>query len=69
MTVARFRELPAWRRFLPLALFLTALAASLLRGFGIPQIAAAVAFPLNLAALAIAITEIRAHRRQQQLRA
>ncbi|GAA4778636.1 hypothetical protein GCM10023329_29620 [Streptomyces sanyensis] len=28
--VARFHELPTWRRFLPLALFLTALVASLL---------------------------------------
>ncbi|MEU3206515.1 hypothetical protein ABZ702_22115 [Streptomyces cyaneofuscatus] len=65
VTVARFRELPTRRRFLPLALFLTVLAASILRGAGIPQIAAAIAFPLNLAALILAITEIRTHRHRQ----
>ncbi|MFG2868855.1 hypothetical protein ACGFZH_11185 [Streptomyces zaomyceticus] len=57
---------PARRPTLPLALFLTALAASLLRGAGIPQIAAAIAFPLNLAALILAITEIRTHRHRHR---
>ncbi|GLW50173.1 hypothetical protein Stsp02_58340 [Streptomyces sp. NBRC 14336] len=60
--VARTRDLPAWRRYLPLALLLIAGAASLLRAFGIPQIAEAVSFPFNLAAVVLALREVRARR-------
>ncbi|MFF4761099.1 hypothetical protein [Streptomyces sp. NPDC001292] len=59
LTVARMRNLPAWRRYLPLSLFLIALGASLLRAFDLPQIANAIAFPLNLAALVTSLHEIR----------
>ncbi|MBL3666342.1 hypothetical protein JL475_10125 [Streptomyces sp. M2CJ-2] len=62
VTVARMRDLPTWRRYLPLTLFLIATTASLLRAFDIPQIANAVAFPLNLAALVLSLREIRARR-------
>ncbi|MFJ7128519.1 hypothetical protein [Streptomyces sp. NPDC098101] len=62
VTVARMRELPAWRRFLPLALFLLALAASLLRSVDVREVADAVAFPLNLAAVLLSVREIRARR-------
>ncbi|MER7762242.1 hypothetical protein [Streptomyces sp. NPDC097619] len=60
VAVARMRELPAWRRALPLVLCLAALVASLLRAFDIRAVADAVAFPLNLAALVLASREIRA---------
>ncbi|MER6975871.1 hypothetical protein [Streptomyces carpinensis] len=60
LTVARMRHLPAWRRCLPLSLFLIALSASLLRAFDVPQIANAIAFPLNLAAIVTSLHEIRA---------
>ncbi|MFI5860292.1 hypothetical protein [Streptomyces sp. NPDC051546] len=43
---------------------LPALATSLLRGFGIPAVADAVAFPLNLAAIVLSVREIRADRRR-----
>jgi hypothetical protein len=62
LTVARMRDLPAWRRYLPLSLLLISLGASLLRAFDIPQIADAVAFPLNLAAVVMSLREIRARR-------
>ncbi|MER7909548.1 hypothetical protein [Streptomyces sp. NPDC096068] len=62
VTVARMRELPAWRRFLPLALFLLALTASLLRSVDVREVADAVAFPLNLAAVLLSVREIRARR-------
>ncbi|WP_240450089.1 hypothetical protein [Streptomyces sp. S1] len=62
VTVARMRELPVWRRFLPPALFLLALAASLLRSVGVREVADAVAFPLNLAAVLLSVREIRARR-------
>ncbi|MCM1974155.1 hypothetical protein [Streptomyces sp. G1] len=62
VTVVRMRDLPVWRRYLPLALFLIADAASLLRAFGIPQIAEAIAFPCNLVGLVLALREIRARR-------
>lgn len=64
LMVARMRDLPAWRRCLPLVLLLTAPGASLLRAVDIPQAADAVAFPLNLAALTTSRLEIRAHRRR-----
>ncbi|MPY51413.1 hypothetical protein [Streptomyces acidicola] len=59
LTVARMRDLPVWRRYLPLSFFLIALAASLLRAFDIPQMANAIAFPLNLAAIVMSLREIR----------
>lgn len=62
VTVARMRHLPAWRRYLPLCLFLLSLTASALRAVGIPDIANAVAFPLNLAVIALSVREIRARR-------
>ncbi|WP_432128239.1 hypothetical protein [Streptomyces sp. bgisy082] len=64
VTVARVRELPAWRRFLPLSLFLVALAASLLRAVDVREIADAIAFPLNAAAVLLSVREIRARRRR-----
>lgn len=64
VTVARMRDLPAWRRFLPLALFLIAAGASALRAFDIPEVANAIAFPLNLAVVLLALREIR-NRRQR----
>ncbi|MEU6009993.1 MULTISPECIES: hypothetical protein [unclassified Streptomyces] len=67
LTVARMQDLPAWRRYLPLSLFLIALSASLLRAFDIPQIANAIAFPLNLAVVVTSLYEIRA--RQSRNRA
>lgn len=62
IAVARMRDIPAWRRFLPLCLFLLANGASLLRAFGIPQVADAVAFPLNLAAVLLSLGEFRGRR-------
>ncbi|MDH2393002.1 hypothetical protein QCN29_30345 [Streptomyces sp. HNM0663] len=62
VTVARMRDLPTWRRYLPLSFFLFAAAASLLRAFDIPQIADVAAFPLNLAAIVLSLREIRARR-------
>ncbi|WP_329276745.1 hypothetical protein [Streptomyces sp. NBC_01451] len=62
VTVARTRDLPTWRRFLPLALFLIAAGASALRAFDIPQVANAVAFPLNLAVVVLSLREIRKRR-------
>ncbi|MFJ9551433.1 hypothetical protein [Streptomyces erythrochromogenes] len=62
VTVARIRDIPAWRRALPLTLFLLSLAASLLRAVDIPAVANAVAFPLNLAAIILSVREIRARR-------
>ncbi|MFE7187054.1 hypothetical protein [Streptomyces erythrochromogenes] len=62
VTVARIRDIPAWRRALPLTLLLLSLAASLLRAFDIPAVANAVAFPLNLAAIILSVREIRARR-------
>ncbi|MGW0957124.1 hypothetical protein [Streptomyces sp. NPDC002545] len=67
LTVARMQDLPTWRRHLPLSLFLIALSASLLRAFDIPQIANAIAFPLNLAVVVTSLYEIRA--RQSRNRA
>ncbi|MFE3853071.1 hypothetical protein ACFXPN_18275 [Streptomyces griseorubiginosus] len=63
------RDLPRWRRFLPLSLFLLAAAASLLRAFDIPQLANAVAFPLNLAVVLLALREIRGHRQRREVNA
>ncbi|RMB82839.1 hypothetical protein CTZ28_27765 [Streptomyces shenzhenensis] len=63
VTVARMRDLPPWRRFLPLALFLIAAGASLLRAIDIPEVANAIAFPLNLAVVLLSLREIRSHRR------
>ncbi|MFC8293371.1 hypothetical protein ACFUJ0_28980 [Streptomyces sp. NPDC057242] len=64
VTVARMQELPPWRRFLPLGLFLVALTASLLRAVDVREIADAVAFPLNAAAVLLSVREIRARRRR-----
>ncbi|MFJ4790765.1 hypothetical protein [Streptomyces sp. NPDC088794] len=66
VTVARMRDLSAWRRFLPLALFLIAAGASLLRAFDIPEAANAIAFPLNLAVVVLSLREIRIRRQQAQ---
>jgi hypothetical protein len=65
VAVTRMRELPRWLRFLPLALFLLASSASLLRAFGIPQVAIAVALPLNLAVVLLALREIRQRRHRR----
>ncbi|MFF3342990.1 hypothetical protein [Streptomyces flavidovirens] len=62
MKAARLPDIPPWRRFLPLALLLTATAASLLRAIDIPQPANLIAFPLNIAAIALAGRELAVHR-------
>ncbi|MGW4824625.1 hypothetical protein ACWEP4_38305 [Streptomyces sp. NPDC004227] len=62
LTVARMQDLPAWRRYLPLSLFLFSNLASALRAFDIPQIASVIAFPLNLAVVVLSLHEIRARR-------
>ncbi|MEI5595845.1 hypothetical protein [Streptomyces brasiliscabiei] len=67
VTVARMQGIPAWRRYLPLSLFLIAGGASLLRAFGIPEIANAVAFPFNLAAILLSLREIRAQRAKSRV--
>ncbi|MFJ9795424.1 hypothetical protein [Streptomyces sp. NPDC101145] len=59
---ARLSDIPRWRRFLPLVLLLTATALSLLRAVEITQPANLIAFPLNIAAIALAGREIAAHR-------
>lgn len=69
LTVARLRDLPLWRRYLPLLSFLLAATASLLRGLGIPEPADVVAFPLNLAALVLSLRTIRARRAADRARA
>ncbi|MGA5638578.1 hypothetical protein ACPCTN_07540 [Streptomyces cinereoruber] len=69
VTVARMRELPAWRRFLPLTLLLIALSASLLRAADIRWVAEAIAFPLNLAVVLLSTYEIRARRLRNRLEA
>lgn len=66
VTVARMRDIPTWRRFLPLGLFLTAAGASLLRAFDIPEVADAVAVPLNLAVVLLPLREIRGRRQHRQ---
>ncbi|UUN28259.1 hypothetical protein [Streptomyces sp. FIT100] len=65
VTVARMRDIPTWRRFLPLALFLASNAASLLRAFDRPEIANVAAFPLNVAVVLVALAEIRGSRRRR----
>ncbi|MEV4975797.1 hypothetical protein [Streptomyces scopuliridis] len=65
LRVTRLRDLPTWRRFLPLSLLALSTAASLLRAADIPQVANAVAFPLLLAAIAVAVTEVRAEIRRR----
>ncbi|MFB6981698.1 hypothetical protein [Streptomyces scopuliridis] len=64
LRVTKLRDLPTWRRFLPLSLLALSTAASLLRAADIPQVANAVAFPLLLAAIAVAVTEVRAEIRR-----
>ncbi|WP_255311194.1 hypothetical protein [Streptomyces viridosporus] len=66
VTVARMRDLPPWRRFLPLSLLLVATGASLLRSVDIPQVADAVAFPLNLTAVLLSLKEIRGRRHRRE---
>ncbi|MGW3660034.1 hypothetical protein ACWD6R_32290 [Streptomyces sp. NPDC005151] len=58
--VARMRDLPTWRRYLPLGLLTLSVAASLLRAVDIPQIGEVAAFPLTLAAIAVSLVEVRA---------
>lgn len=62
VTVARMRDIPTWRRFLPLCLFLLSNGASLLRAFDVPQVANVVAFPLNLAVVLLSLWEFRGRR-------
>ncbi|MFG2754970.1 hypothetical protein [Streptomyces wuyuanensis] len=66
VAVARLRDLPLWRRLLPLSLLLVSTAASLLRAFGVPEVANAVAFPLNLAVVLLSFGEILAGRRRRE---
>ncbi|MFC9590314.1 hypothetical protein ACFTUC_11130 [Streptomyces sp. NPDC056944] len=64
VTVLRMKDLPGWRRAFPLVCLLAASAASAFRAAGVPEVAGAVAFPLNLAALVVALSEMRAARRR-----
>jgi hypothetical protein len=62
LTAARLPGLPRWRRLLPLTLLLAATGASLLRAADLPEPARLIAFPCNVAAIALAGREIRADR-------
>ncbi|MEU8617358.1 hypothetical protein [Streptomyces sp. NPDC048623] len=66
VTVARIKDLPLWRRYLPLALFLASVVASALRAFDMPDVANAVAFPLNVAVVVVALAEMRAARQRRE---
>lgn len=66
VTVARMQDIPTWRRLLPMSLFLLAAGASLLRAFDIPEVANAVASPLNLAVVLLSIWELRGRRRRRE---
>ncbi|MEZ3181993.1 hypothetical protein KYY02_25970 [Streptomyces pimonensis] len=66
VTVFRIRDLPWWRRCLPLTLLLASTTASLLRAFELPEVANVVSFPLNAAAIVVALTEIRAARQRRE---
>ncbi|MFD8050177.1 hypothetical protein ACFV5E_42885 [Streptomyces chartreusis] len=55
-------DIPRWRRLLPLGLLLTATGASLLRAVDLPEPASLIAFPCNVAAIALAQRELRQHR-------
>jgi hypothetical protein len=66
VTVARMRDIPRWRRFLPIGLFLLAAGASLLRAFDIPEVANAVASPLNLAVVLLSLAEMRGRQRRRE---
>lgn len=68
IAVARMRDIPTWRRFLPLCLFLLSSGASLLRAFGVPQVADAVAFPLNLVVVLLSLGEFRGRRLRRRSR-
>ncbi|MEV0787026.1 hypothetical protein AB0I52_29510 [Streptomyces sp. NPDC050423] len=67
--VAKMRDLPTWRRYLPLSLLTLSVAASLLRAVDIPQIAEVAAFPLTLAAIAVSLVEVRADKNRHTLTA
>ncbi|WP_240797870.1 hypothetical protein [Streptomyces sp. F001] len=67
ITVTRIRDIPTWRRFLPISLFLIAAAASLLRAFGVAGVADAFSFPLNLAVVLLSLREIRGSRRRREV--
>jgi hypothetical protein len=62
LKAAGLSDIPLWRRFLPLALLLAAAGASLLRAVDVPEPARLIAFPCNIAAIALAGREIREHR-------
>ncbi|MEU1226632.1 hypothetical protein [Streptomyces sp. NPDC005828] len=66
VTVARMKDLPWWRRSIPFALFLVSNIASALRAFDMPEVANAVAFPLNAALVVVALWEIRAARQRHE---
>lgn len=59
LKAARLPGIPLWRRFLPTALLLVAAGASLLRAVDVPEPAQLIAFPCNLAAIALAGRQIR----------
>ncbi|WP_405594211.1 hypothetical protein OG741_01305 [Streptomyces sp. NBC_01410] len=59
LKVTRIRDIPPWRRYLPLALLLIATAASLQRAVDNPEVANMIAFPLNIAAVGLSLREIR----------
>jgi hypothetical protein len=63
--VTKMRDLPTWRRCLPLGLLALSIATSLLRAVDIPRIAEVSAFPLTLAAIAVSLVEIRAQKKNR----
>lgn len=65
VTVARIRDIPRWRRFLPFTLFLISTGVSLLRALNTPQVAELIAFPLNLAVITLALREISQRRKRR----
>ncbi|MEU0397056.1 hypothetical protein ABZ208_30600 [Streptomyces sp. NPDC006208] len=69
LRVTRIRDIPTWRRYLPVALLLAAATASLLRAFDVPEVANTIAFPLNLAAIALSQREVAAQRTRESRRA
>ncbi|MFI1657229.1 hypothetical protein ACH4ZU_20300 [Streptomyces sp. NPDC020472] len=66
VTVARIKDLPRWRRYLPFALFFASNIASALRTFDLPEAANAVAFPLNALLVVVALAEMRASRQRRE---
>lgn len=68
LRVTRTPDIPTWRKYLPVAPLLAAASASLLRAVDIPEVANTIAFPLNLAAIALSWHEMDARRTRKTQR-